>query len=859
MGRDPVCGMTVEPEKAAAKVEHGGKSYYFCGAGCAKKFEQGPERFISGPAPVAVSHGTQIAVGAKPAVETLPILGSAPVLKDPVCGMRVDPQKAAGRVEHGGKSYFFCSAGCKERFEKEPEKYLAAPGTAGMEHTHPHAHEHATKSAAGTQPIRYTCPMHPEIVQIGPGSCPICGMALEPMDMVAEEQADPEYDSMRKRLWVGAALSIPLLVLSMAGDALGLHLAPGMTNWIELLLASPVVLWGGWPFFERFWASLVNRSPNMFTLIGLGTGAAYLYSLVATLFPQFFPASVRGMHGEVSVYFEAAAVITTLVLVGQVLELRARHRTSGAIRELLHLAPQTAHVVASGGDHDIPLDQVKRGDLLRVRPGERVPVDGTVREGGSSVDESMVTGEPLPMEKQAGDNVTGGTLNSSGSFVMLAERIGSETLLARIVKLVSEAQRSRAPMQRLADKVAGYFVPGVVAAAILAFAGWAFFGPEPRFAHALVAAVSVLIIACPCALGLATPMSIMVAVGRGATAGVLVRNAEALETLARVDTLVLDKTGTLTEGKPRVSKVEVYDENSYSKDRLLWLAASVERSSEHPLARAIVEAAKEKGINLGEPSEFRATPGGGVEAILQGDRVVIGTARFLRERGLTEQTIPAGHELQAEVVAERAASSSRVIVAVNGKLAGAITLADLLKESTPDAINALRSEGLRLVMLTGDRRESAERIAKQLGITEIEAEVRPEEKAAVIERLRKEGRIVAMAGDGINDAPALAAAHVGIAMGTGTDVAMESAGITLVKGDLRGIVRARRLSRATVSNIKQNLTFAFVYNLLGIPIAAGVFFPVFQWLLSPMIASAAMSFSSVSVISNALRLRGVKL
>jgi Cu+-exporting ATPase len=863
MERDPVCGMNVDTEKAKAKVEHGGKSYFFCSAGCAKKFEQGPERFLSAPAPDAIARGTQTAVAVKPAVASLPILASAPAVKDPVCGMTVDPLKAAGKVEHAGKTYFFCSARCKERFEKEPEKFLAAPGTAGMEHAHAHAHEHELKHAmtpaAETQNIRYTCPMHPEIVQIGPGSCPICGMALEPMDMVAEEHADPEYDSMRKRLWVGAALSIPLLALSMAGDALGLHIAPGMTNWLELLLASPVVLWGGWPFFERFWASLVNRNPNMFTLIGLGTGAAYLYSLAATLFPQYFPESFRGMHGEVSVYFEAAAVITTLVLVGQVLELRARHRTSGAIRELLHLAPQTAHVVASGGDHDIPLDQVKRGDLLRVRPGERVPVDGTVREGASSVDESMVTGEPLPVEKQAGDSVTGGTLNSSGSFVMVAERIGSETLLARIVKLVSEAQRSRAPMQRLADKVAGYFVPGVVAAAILAFAGWALLGPEPRFAHALLAAVSVLIIACPCALGLATPMSIMVAVGRGATAGVLVRNAEALETLARVDTLVLDKTGTLTEGKPKVSSLEVFDENDDSKDRLLWLAASVERSSEHPLARAIVEAAKEKGLTLGEPSEFRATPGGGVEAVLQGDRVLIGTARFLRERGVTEQAIPAGQHLQAEAGAKRVASSSQVVVAVNGKLAGAITLADLLKETTPDAIKALRTEGLRLVMLTGDRRESAERIATQLGLTEIEAEVRPEQKAAVIERLRKEGRIVAMAGDGINDAPALAAAHVGIAMGTGTDIAMESAGITLVKGDLRGIVRARRLSRATVSNIKQNLAFAFVYNLLGIPIAAGVFFPVFHWLLSPMIASAAMSFSSVSVISNALRLRGAKL
>jgi Cu+-exporting ATPase len=552
-------------------------------------------------------------------------------------------------------------------------------------------------------------------------------------------------------------------------------------------------------------------------------------------------------------------VITTLVLVGQVLELRARHRTSGAIRELLHLAPQTAHVVASGGDRDIPLDQVKRGDLLRVRPGERVPVDGTVREGASSVDESMVTGEPLPVEKQAGDNVTGGTLNASGSFVMLAERIGSETLLARIVKLVSEAQRSRAPMQRLADKVAGYFVPGVVAAAILAFAGWAFLGPEPRFAHALVAAVSVLIIACPCALGLATPMSIMVAVGRGATAGVLVRNAEALETLARVDTLVLDKTGTLTEGKPRVASIVVAEGSGLSKDGLLWLAASMERASEHPLARAIVEAATEKGAQLADAREFRAYPGGGVEGNVTDDRVTVGSLNFLQERGISGLHGPAGQHLQLDFGVTTPSSVSMVFVAVEGKIAGALAITDKLKETTPEAIKALQSEGVRLVMLTGDRRESAEGIAKQLGITEIEAEVRPEQKAAVIQRLRKEGRIVAMAGDGINDAPALAAAHVGIAMGTGTDVAMESAGITLVKGDLRGIVRARRLSRATVGNIKQNLAFAFVYNVLGIPIAAGVFFPIFHWLLSPMIASAAMSFSSVSVITNALRLRGVKL
>jgi len=853
MERDPVCGMNVDPGKAKANVEHTGKSYYFCSAGCAQKFEQAPEKYLSVTTPSDAAAGAQAAAAVKPAMISLPILGSAPSVKDPVCGMMVDPQKAAGKAEHAGKTYFFCSLRCKERFEKEPEKFLAAPGTAGMEHAH------SAMPPTSAQIIRYTCPMHPEIVQIGPGSCPICGMALEPMDIVAGEQADPEYDSMRKRLWVGAALSLPLLVLSMAGDALGFHFAPGVKNGMELLLASPVVIWGGWPFFERFLASLVNRSPNMFTLIGLGTGAAYLYSLAATLFPQFFPASFRGMRGEVSVYFEAAAVITTLVLVGQVLELRARHRTSGAIRELLHLTPQTAHMVANGGDHDVPLDRVNRGDLLRVRPGERVPVDGTVREGASAVDESMVTGEPLPVEKQPGDSVTGGTLNSSGSFVMAAERVGSETLLARIVKLVSEAQRSRAPMQRLADQVAGYFVPGVVAAAILAFLGWALFGPEPRFAHALLAAVSVLIIACPCALGLATPMSIMVAVGRGATAGVLVRNAEALETLARVDTLVLDKTGTLTEGKPRVAEVAIAEGSQFSKDELLRIAASVERSSEHPLARAIVEAAKSKGIELTEAAEFRAVAGGGVEAVLQGNRILIGSPKFLEGRGISESMEASRHAMQAGVGAVRTFSSTVVGVAINGKIAGVIAFTDFLKETTPEAIRVLRAEGLRLVMLTGDRRESAAVIAKQLGLTEIEAEVRPEQKAAVIERLKKVGRIVAMAGDGINDALALASADVGIAMGTGTDIAMENAGITLVKGDLRGIVRARRLSRATVSNIKQNLAFAFVYNLLGIPIAAGVFFPLFHWLLSPMIASAAMSFSSVSVISNALRLRAAKL
>lgn len=786
---------------------------------------------------------------ANPQLSGLSILPSTPKAKDPVCGMTVDPQKSAGQVEHGGKTYHFCSVRCAERFAKEPEKFLVGQRTTGMERT-----PEPIAPTATAKSVRYTCPMDPEIIQMGPGTCPKCGMALEPMDFVAEEQPDPEYDSMRKRFWVSALLSLPILVLSMFGEVLGLHLQAGVKNGMEFLLATPVVLWCAWPFFQRFWGSLVKRSPNMFTLIGLGTGAAYLYSVAATLFPQLFPRSFRDLHGEVAVYFEAAAVITTLVLLGQVLELRARHRTSGAIRELLHLTPRTAHRVSTGGETDTPLDQVKPGDLLRVRPGEGVPVDGTVREGASAVDESMVTGEPLPVDKTAGDTVTGGTLNSSGSFVMVAERVGSDTLLAQIVKVVSEAQRSRAPMQRLADQVAGYFVPGVVMAAILAFFGWAIWGPEPRFAHGLLAAVSVLIIACPCALGLATPMSVMVAVGRGASAGVLVRNAEALETLARVDTLVVDKTGTLTEGKPYLESVQTSPESKVSENALLSLAASLERSSEHPLARAITRAAEERKLPLGPVSEFRATPGGGIRGRVLGKLVVAGTARFLKEQGvvLREATTVSNNPAGTLVLTE-------IFVAVDGQWVGVLTLSDQVKPTTPEAVRALRAEGLRIVMLTGDRHEAAQKVAADLGIHEVQAEVLPQEKGALVKKLRSDGRIVAMAGDGINDAPALAAADVGIAMGTGTDVAIESAGITLVKGDLRGLVRARRLSRATVGNIRQNLAFAFVYNLLGIPIAAGIFYPVFGWLLSPMIASAAMSFSSVSVITNALRLRRVTL
>jgi Cu+-exporting ATPase len=782
------------------------------------------------------------------------------VERDPICGMDVDPERAATKLERAGKTYFFCSSGCAARFQKQPETFLASPETGRMA---PGSTVREKKESAVSSPregTRYTCPMHPEIVLVGPGTCPICGMALEPMDVLAEVEAEPEYRSMRLRFWVSAALSLPVLVLSMFGEYLAFDISPILRNWIELALATPVVLWGGWPFFRRFWASLVHGSPNMFTLIGLGTGAAYLDSVVATWFPQIFPMAFRGMDGAAPVYFEAAAVITTLVLLGQVLELRARQQTSGAIRALLNLAPQQAHVVdPNGGEHNMPLDQVKRGDRLRVRPGERVPVDGVIREGASAVDESMVTGEPLPVEKGPGEKLTGGTLNTSGSFVMEAERVGSETTLAQIVKLVSEAQRSRAPMQRIADKVAGYFVPAVVIVAVLTFLVWIFLGPQPRFAHALAASVAVLIIACPCALGLATPMSVMVAVGRGAHLGVLVRNAEALETLAKVDTLVIDKTGTLTEGKPSVANLSVFPAGGLSEQALLRLAASVERASEHPLARAIVHAAEDRHLELAPASEFRATPGGGAEGRVRGDKVLVGTLKFLEERGVKSPT-DSPHELSpTDSSAGRSASTSLVFVAVNGTLAGAFTLSDRVKESTPDAIRELRSEGVRIAVVTGDRREFAMRVAQQLGIDEVEAEVQPHRKAEVVARLRQQGHIVAMAGDGVNDAPALAASDVGIAMGTGADVAMEGAGIVLVKGDLRGIVRARRLSRATIANIRQNLGFAFLYNTLGIPIAAGVLYPLFGWLLSPMLASAAMSLSSFTVIVNALRLRKANL
>jgi P-type Cu+ transporter len=794
---------------------------------------------------------------------SLPILHGPGRHKDRVCGMMVAPEKAAANVEHAGKTYYFCSKGCAERFSREPEKFLASPGTAGMNHASAssehgvmqHSEIAASHPPADEKKIRYTCPMHPQIIRFGSGSCPICGMALEPMDAFAEVEADPEYDSMWLRFWVSAALSLPVLLLSMFGESLGLHLTSKIRNLAEFLLATPVVLWGGRPFFERFWSSLVNRSTNMFTLIGLGTGAAYFDSVLATFFPQIFPASFRGMDGAPPVYFEAAAIITTLVLLGQVLELRARQSTSGAIRALLNLAPQHAHLVSQDGtESDVPLDQVNHGDRLRVRPGERVPVDGTIREGASAVDESMLTGEPLPVEKSPGDKVTGGTLNTSGSFIMEAERVGSETMLAQIVKLVSEAQRSRAPLQRLADKVSGYFVPAVVAAAILAFFGWSLFGPEPRFAHGLVAAVAVLIIACPCALGLATPMSIMVAVGRGAHAGVLVRNAEALETLAKVDTLVVDKTGTLTEGKPKVVQIWTSPHSGLNDGELLGLAASVERASEHPLAAAIVAEAKERKIMLAEPEAFHSAGGLGVQARVNGRVVAVGSQEYLESLGVDRPP----DQFDGSVFAVNK-TLTLVFVAVDGKVAGLVALADQIKQHALEAVKTLQSDGVRVAMLSGDRLEAATAVARALGLDDAQAEVLPNQKKEVVERLKKEGRIVAMAGDGINDAPALAASDVGIAMGTGTDVAIESAGIILVKGDLRGIVRARKLSRAAIRNIKQNLAFAFLYNVIGIPIAAGVFYAFFGWLLSPMIASAAMSFSSVSVIANALRLRRVPL
>jgi Cu+-exporting ATPase len=800
--------------------------------------------------------------------------GAAAEVVDPVCGMTISPEDAVGQVDHKGQTYHFCSQSCLERFREAPEGFLGpaastAPEDVGREYTCPMDPEVRQKGPGAcpkcgmalepvsVEPItktEWTCPMHPEIVRDQPGACPICGMALEPRTVTVEEQ-NPELEDMTRRFRWSAVVTVPMLAFMISeflpNQPLQRMLPHGWMNWIQLVLATPVVLWGGWPFFVRGWASLVNRHLNMFTLIALGVGAAYGYSVVATLAPGLFPDSFR-MMGEVAVYFEPAAVIVVLVLLGQVLELRARSRTSAAIRGLLGLAPKTARRVESdGSEGDVPLEHVQVGDRLRVRPGERVPVDGVVIDGATTIDESMVTGEPIPVEKAAESSVTGGTVNGTGTFVMEARRVGSDTLLAQIVRMVSEAQRSRAPIQRLADLVSAWFVPIVIGIAVLTFAVWSQLGPEPRLAHALVNAVAVLIIACPCALGLATPMSIMVGTGRGAEAGVLIRNAEALETLEKVTTIVVDKTGTLTEGKPTLVAVEPLD--TVDGMTLLRLVASLEHVSEHPLAAAIVAGARDRGVSLAEVRDFESVTGKGVTGTVDGRLVSIGNRRHLDDLGID----PRAFGDRAEAL--RREGQTVMFAALDGAPAGLIGVADPVKATTAEAIQALHAQGLTVVMLTGDNRTTAEAVARLVGIDQVEADVLPDQKAAVVKRLQQRGERVAMAGDGINDAPALAAADVGIAMGTGTDVAMESAGVTLVKGDLRGIVRARRLSQATMTNIRQNLFFAFIYNVLGVPVAAGVLYPFFGVLLSPIIASAAMTFSSVSVIGNALRLRRVSL
>ncbi|MGA9055095.1 MAG: heavy metal translocating P-type ATPase [Terriglobia bacterium] len=815
---------------------------------------------------------------------------------DPVCGMEISREDAVGSYLHEGQEYFFCNPSCLENFRANPSQYLsprqavAASGVAasgarpGPNAVRPYdagataiytcpmdpdvrkqGPGACPKCGMALEPLRattaatrteYVCPMHPEVVRNEPGVCPLCGMALEPRSVSVAEEPNPELVLMGRRFWVCLALTLPVFLLAMSemipGQPLQHAFSSRLLSLVQFALATPVVLWGGRPFFERGWASLVNRHLNMFTLIALGTGTAYVYSVVAVLSPGIFPESFRGPGGEVPVYFEASAVITTLVLLGQVLELRARAQTSSAIKGLLGLTPKTARIVRDeGAEEDVPLDRVERGDRLRVRPGEKVATDGVILEGSSSIDESMVTGEPIPVEKKAGDRVTGGTVNGPGGFLMRAERVGSDTLLAHIVQLVSEAQRSRAPIQRLADVVSSYFVPVVVFISVLTFAVWATVGPEPRLAHALVNAVAVLIIACPCALGLATPMSIMVGTGRGALAGVLIKNAEALEVLEKVDTLVVDKTGTLTEGKPRLASV--YALQGWNEMEVLRLAATLERGSEHPLAAAIVGGAQERGLQLGEAREFRSVTGEGVMGKVDGKTVALGNRKLLDELKVELDA------LDAKASQLRGEGQVVVFIAIDGHACGLLAVTDPIKPSTPDALRVLQKDGIRIVMLTGDTRTTAEAVARRLGIDEVEAEVLPEQKGKVIERLQAQGRVVAMAGDGINDAPALAQAHVGIAMGTGTDVAMESAGVTLVKGDLRGIVRARRLSKGTMRNIRQNLFFALVYNTIGVPLAAGVLYPVLGLLLSPMIAAAAMTFSSVSVISNALRLRRMEL
>ncbi len=757
-------------------------------------------------------------------------------VKDPVCGMDVDPATAQYQTDYKEQTYYFCAENCLKKFEAEPEQYLQ-----------PQEEKPVIAGAI------YICPMHPEIRQEGPGTCPICGMALEPETATGEEGENPELTDFRKRFWIGLLLTLPVFILEMGAHVFDLHLvSPQVSNWLQLVFGTPVVLWAGWPFFERAWVSLKTRNLNMFTLIAMGTGVAWLYSIIATIAPDLFPEAFRNADGSVPVYFEAAAVIVVLVLLGQMLELKAREQTGGAIRALLDLAPKTARRIDdNGNEEDVPLDQIRAGDHLRVRPGEKIPLDGVVTEGGSAVDESMITGESMAVKKEPDSKVIGGTMNQTGSFVMKAERVGKDTMLSQIVKMVSEAQRSRAPIQRMADLVAGWFVPTVILIAVIAFGVWAVFGPAPALSYALIAAVSVLIIACPCALGLATPMSIMVGVGKGAKAGVLIKNAEALERMEKIDTLVVDKTGTLTKGKPTVTKIVA--EDGFTEDALLSLAASLEQGSEHPLAHAIVEAAKEKNLDLSAAEDFDSPTGKGVIGKIQGKNVALGNVMLMEE-----QSIDVSH-LSAKADELRGDGATVIFIAVDGKPAGLLAIADPIKETTQEAIKALHEQGLRIVMLTGDNRRTAEAVAKMLGIEEVEAEILPEDKGKIVQKLQAEGRIVAMAGDGTNDAPALAAADVGIAMGTGTDVAMESAGITLLGGDLIGIVRARKLSVATMGNIRQNLFFAFIYNAAGVPIAAGILYPFFGILLSPIIAAAAMSLSSVSVVLNALRLNLKKI
>jgi len=874
--KDPVCGMTVDPFKAAASIEHAGKLYHFCCKGCAEKFSADPGKFLSPTyqpggmtAPVQIG-GIQI----KPASETV---------SDPVCGMNVAKSRAAATLAHEGVTYYFCCQNCANKFKADPRKYLvrgnAAPQlvTIAPAKTTPAAaatyicpmDPEVRQSGPGACPkcgmalepelpvaatkTQWTCPMHPEIVRDQPGTCPICGMGLEPITVLAAEEDNPELRDMTRRFWWSVALSVPLVAFAMLRMGPLSSLAPpALGNWIEFLLATPVVLWCGRPFFERGWASVKFRSPNMFTLIAMGVGVAYVYSAVATIAPGLFPPSLRTMHGLPAVYFEAAAAIIALVLLGQVLELKARSRTSSAIRALLDLSPKMARLMRDdGSEYDVPLEQVKVGDKLRVRPGEKIPTDGIVVDGLSSVDESMITGESIPTEKRAGDRVIGATVNGTGWLLVRAERVGSETVLAQIVQMVSNAQRSRAPIQRLADRVASYFVPTVLAVAVITFVVWLMVGPEPRLAHAIVNAVAVLIIACPCALGLATPMAIMVGTGRGARAGILVKNAEALETFQKVDTIALDKTGTLTQGKPELMDVVAF--GGETEENVVRMAASLERGSEHPLGAAIVEAALASNLRLISPDGFRSLTGKGVVGSVGGHEVAVGNEKLFEECGI------ASEELKSKAESMRLDGETVVYVAVDGRAAGLLGIADPVKPEAMEAIHDLQREGLRVVMLTGDSETTAAAVARKLGITETEAGVLPDHKADVVKKLQQQGRTVAMAGDGINDAPALAQANVGVAMGTGTDVAMESAGVTLLKGDLRALVRARRLSKAVMANIKENLFFAFVYNSIGVPIAAGILYPKFGWLLSPIIAAAAMSFSSVSVITNALRLRNVKL